>query len=106
MGEAHLIGSSSCILQRTLLASTMENVLRPSHQGGDIHIKARSRSAVALQQCKISAWMRRLDGQGFPLVRVAPGVMNGELSEWTDTNAVRASWRKRQSPVTLTSFFC
>ena len=30
-----------------------------------------------------------VDGQGFPLVRVAPGVMNGELSEWTDNNAVR-----------------
>lgn len=30
-----------------------------------------------------------VDGQGFPLVRVAPGVMNGELSEWIDNNAVR-----------------
>ena len=30
-----------------------------------------------------------VDAQGFPLVRVAPGVVNGELSEWTDNNAVR-----------------
>lgn len=30
-----------------------------------------------------------VDAQGSPLVRVAPGVVNGELSEWTDNNAVR-----------------
>jgi hypothetical protein len=30
----------------------------------------------------------RWDEDGSPLVRVAPGVLMGELSQWTDANAV------------------
>ena len=69
-----------------------------------LDFKTRLNSAIAIEQYKISTWMCRLDGQGFPLVRVAPGVMNGELSEWTDTNAVRASCGAYQGTVALTSF--
>ncbi len=46
-----------------------------------------------------------VDGQGFPLVRVAPGVMNGELSQWTDDNAVRLAAPSFQEPKSVHSPF-
>lgn len=33
--------------------------------------------------------MHRSDASGSPLVRIAPGVQAGELSAWTDENAVQ-----------------
>ncbi|CAK0738229.1 hypothetical protein CVIRNUC_001012 [Coccomyxa viridis] len=43
------------------------------------------------------------DAQGFPLVRVAPGVMNGELSEWTDTNAELLGYASLPTTVVITA---